>query len=233
MAFEFQEILNNVLALMQDNAQFLGSGQLKTAAQNALRQVDKDIPRTLVFDIAGDATQDYKLPATFIRGFSLIKSVESPAGENPPRFRRREDDWFVYEDPTKAAGETLRLRFKLITPIATETIRVIITSPHVVNETSSTLDPDSFQAVVYKTLVYTFRSLAAFFTQSINPAIAVDSVDYAGRAQAFLFLAERYEKSYRQIFGLGERATAAFALSEADIIFSHGEDMIFHPKLER
>ena len=233
MAFEFPEILNSVLALMQDNAQFLGSDQMEVAVQNALRQIDKDNPRTLVIDIDGDATQDYKLPASFVRGFSLIKTVESPAGQNPPVLRRREDDWFVYEDPSKVAGEQLRLRFRVITPSATETIRVVLTSPHVVDQDNSTLDPTSFEGVVYKTLVYVFRSLAAFFTQSTNPAIAVDSVDYAGRAQAFLFLAERYEKSYKQILGIGERTSAAFALAEADIIFSHGEDMIFHPKSER
>lgn len=233
MALEFAEIFDNVLALMQDNAQFISSGQIELAIKNALRQIDKDIPRTLVFDINGDGTQDYKLPVTFVRSVSLLKDVETPAGQNPPILRRRDDDWFVYEDPSKPAGEQLRLRFRLSAPSATEVIRIRFTSPHIVDQDTSTLDQTSFQAVIYKTLVYAFRSLAAFFTQSTNPAIAIDAVDYAGRAQAFLFLAERYDKSYKQILGIGEKVSAAFATHEADIVFSHGEDMIFHPKLER
>ena len=91
----------------------------------------------------------------------------------------------------------------------------------------------SIKALKGKGVVYAFRSLAAFFNQANNPAIAVDAVEYAGRAQAFLFLAERYDKSYREILGIGEKVPAAFATHEADIIFSHGEDMIFHPKSER
>lgn len=234
MAFDLATVRSEIQALLQDDANFLSPDERDRAVDGALRQVNHDRPRRLVFDIAGDGTQDYDLGSDFQKAFSLIKSVEHPAGENPPVFRREEDDWIPYEDPSKPAGQQLRLRFKTITPTATETIRVTLSTPYVLTTQTTTIDSQSiFQAIIYKTMVTLFRALAARFAETADPTIAADAVDYGGRSQNFLFLAERYETNYKGVIGIGEDTKAAFALMEVDIVFDHGEDFLMHSARSR
>jgi hypothetical protein len=220
--------------ILQDDATFLTAAEIDDAITMAVEQVNHDRPRRLVFDIAGDGTQDYKLPSDFQKAFSVPESVEHPAGENPPVFRIRDDDWFIYEDPSQVAGEQLRLRFKGTTPTATETIRVTITTPYALTVSTSTFDSQTiFLALIYKSAVLAFRAIAAKFAQSADPTIDADSVDYGGRSQNYLFLAERYETNYKGVIGLGEDTKAAFSLQEVDLVFDHGEDFLMHPARSR
>ena len=112
-------------------------------------------------------------------------------------------------------------------------IRVIITTPHTVTDISNTLSQDDFMAIIYKTLVFLFRSLAARFAQTTESTIGADAVDYGGRTQNYLFMSERYETQYKQIVGIGGKIAFAQAFAETDIVFSHGEDLLFHPKRSR
>lgn len=324
MSFNFPDIRNDVNALLRDDALLVTLVEKDRAINGAIRQLNHDKPLTLVKDIPGDNTQDYALPSEFTKGFSDLEEVETPAGQNPPVFRNRDDDWRLYEDPTKPVGEQQRLRFLSLTPSATniltaldvdtilfqsgntirytfnttpdlsgvsvgnallvtgatkssnngnffvslvdngsdfievtnpgrsdntddeasdspavadaktvDIIRVTFKSTNTVTNTSSTLNQDTFQAIIYKALVFLFRSLAARFNESNDPSILADSVDLGAKAQGYLFLAERYENSYNQITGLKEKVKAGQAMAEADIVFAHGEDFLFHPARSR
>ncbi len=234
MAFTLDDVRTSMLGLMQDDARFLTADEITQHIIRSVRQVNHDFPLHVVKDITGDNTQDYQLPSEFVKGFSDILTVEHPAGENPPVFRERTDNWFIYEDPTQAVGETLRLRFKETTPTATEVIRVVLTSPHDITATPSTVEDErTFLGIVYKGCVFAFRALAARFSQTSNPTIDANTVDYAGRSQNFLFLAERWEGNYKAIIGLGQSTKAAQALGELDIVFPSGEDFLFHPMKKR
>lgn len=326
MSFNFPDIRNDVNALLKDDALLITSVEKDRAINGAIRQLNHDKSLSIVRDIAGDGTQDYRLPSDFTKGFSDIQEVEVPAGENPPRLRHRDDDWRLYEDPTKTTGEQQRLRFFSVTPsgaaitaatdmdvdtisfqsgntirytfngtpdlsgvsigdallVVTATtavnngnffitavndgsnfvdvtnfdrssntddeatdspavgtakvvdiIRVTYKSINTVTESTSTLNQDTFQAIIYKSLVFLFRALAARFTESTDPSILIDSVDLGAKAQGYLFLAERYEKSYNQITGLDQKVKASQAMAEADIVFAHGEDFLFHPRRSR
>lgn len=325
MPFNTQDIFDEVFRLAHDDAQLIETKDMFSFIDNAVRQLNHDSPLRIAVDIAGDGTTDYALPVIFQKGFSRVRTVEMPAGENPPVFTRKDDDWFIYEDPTKASGSKQRLRFKLSTPgilstllssldvdtitfqsgntieyafngspdlstvsvgdalvVATATnssnngtfivlavddsadtvdvlnldredntddeatdspavgtlqdvelIRVLVTTPHTVTSTSNTLSQDDFMAVIYKTLVFIFRSLAARFAQTTESTIGADAVDYGGRTQNYLFLAERYETQYKQMTGLGGKIKFAQAFAETDIVFSHGEDFLYHPKRRR
>lgn len=229
MAFTTKDIRKRVKALLQDDAKFITFSEREEAITQAIEQVNHDKPLELIADIAGDGTQDYALPTTFKKQFSDLKIVETPTGNNPPTIFDRDDDWFLYEDPTLAPN-VLRLRFRTVTPKTGETIRITFTSLYTVTLTTSDLNPTTFLAVVYKSLVHLFRALGARFAQTTDPTIDADAVDYGGRSQNFLLLAERAETSYKQVIGFGdEQVTAAQALGEADVIFSHGEDFLFHP----
>ena len=325
MPFNTGNIFDEVSRLAQDDARLIETKEMFSFIDNAVRQLNHDDPLRIAIDIAGDATTDYALPVTFQKGFSRVKRVEMPAGENPPVLLKKDDDWFIYEDPTKASGLKQRLRFKLSTPgvlstllsnldvdiiafqsgniirytfngspdlssvsvgdaliVTTSTntsndgsfivvtvndssdfvevinldrsdntddeatdspsvgtlkdvqlIRVIITTPHTVTDISNTLSQDDFMAIIYKTLVFLFRSLAARFAQTTESTIGADAVDYGGRTQNYLFMSERYETQYKQIVGIGGKIAFAQAFAETDIVFSHGEDLLFHPKRSR
>jgi len=233
MAFEKPEIRDSIRSYLQDDGKFLGAAEIDIAISDAIRQFNHDKSLIIVKDITGDGTQDYDLPDDFKKGFSDIISVEHPADENPPVLRQRDDDWFVYEDPTKSSTAQLRLRFKESTPTSSETIRVTMMTTHTVNETSSTLNQSDFMGVVYKTLNLLFLSLSARFSQAVESTITADGVDRQGQVQNFLFMAERFETRYRQISGAGDGVKAAQALGEIDIRFSHGEDFIWHPTRTR
>jgi hypothetical protein len=247
-----------------------------------------------------------------------------PAGENPPVFLRKNDDWFDYEDPTKSP--VFRLRFKLSTPTTTavgtltsldvdtitwqsgntirytfngtpdlsgvstfdvlvvtsatnavndgtffitaindgsdyvdvtnpdrtnadddeasdspavgaindvQIIRVRASNPHTVTETTSTVNETEFNALVFAVACEIYRSLAARFAQTQDATLEADAVDYAGRSQNYLFLGERCNNAYKNALGLDANARPAQSLREADVRFTNGEDLIFHPSIKR
>ncbi len=324
MAFELGEIREHVASLLKDGAGFTTQPEQSIAIDTAIRHLNRDKPLQIIRDIAGDGTQDYALPSDFVRNFSDNLKVETPAGENPPRFREEDDDWFIYEDPTQSASVQLRLRFKLSQPSSSdlltsldvdtivfqannvvrytfngspdlstiirgntltivtatnssnngnfdvnavndgsdfvdvinpdrfdatddeatdspavgtlrdaELIRLTLNTEHTVTETISTLSPNDFLGVVYRALNELFSSLAAQFTQSTDPTIPGVTTDFGARGLNYRDLANDYIKKYRQIVGLDGMVRAAQAASEADLVFSHGEDFFWRSRRER
>ncbi len=232
--FTLDKIQTRVRARIQDDAGFGTPLEVSEHIDTGVLQVNKDAPLRKVIDIAGDGSQDYKLPSTFQRGYQDVVEVEAPAGENPPLFRARDDEWFLYEDPTKPVGEQFRLRFRSLTPKIGDIVRVTISGPHTVTDDDSTLDPNQFLGVVYFASAEVFKSLAARFGQSTDSTIAADAVDYAGKTQGFLFQAEQSMRRYKEIIGLGEGTTKpAQALGEFDMIHATGEDMLFRDHRRR
>ena len=214
-------------ALKQGSADFVTPGEITLHLTNALIQVNQDRPFEIVFDITGDGTQNYGLPSDFEKGFSIMESVEYPEGQVRPVMRREGDDWFEYEDPS--LSPELRLRFLTLTPSATETIRIRYTTSYILTTSTTNLDQIAYLALIYKTMVFILNALGSRFTQSTDATILADSVNYGANGQNFLFLGAEYQKQYRQIVGISRNITAAGAFAEADIVFSHGEDLIWHP----
>lgn len=234
MAFDLETIRKKVKARTQDDAEFISVDEVEQIIQSSLDEVSLDVPLELVKDIAGDGTQNYKLPTEFEDHYSRMLTVEYPAGQTPPIFREKDDDWFVYKDPTQSVGEELRLRFKGSTPSSTEIIRTVFTTPYTLTSAATTLTRRSSLALEYKTLNQIYRALAAHFAQTSNPTIDADAVDYAGRSQNYLFLAERSLNTYKKIAGLmASQVKPSQSLKDIDIIFSHGEDFLFHPARTR
>lgn len=229
VAFTFTQVRVQAVAKLQDDAGFLQPAELDEMIRDAVRQTSHDRKRFFVTDIAGDGTRDYALPAEFVKRFSEVIQVETPAGEDFPVFRDKEDDWFIYEDPSKSAGFQLRLRFRETTTKVGDDIRVTIATNWTLEPTSDVDDQDTFLAIIYKTLNYAFRAIGAKFAQSTDPSIQADAVDYGGRTQNYLFLAERYQTEYRAVVGLSGEVKAAAVLGDVDVIFAHGEDFLHHP----
>lgn len=232
MALDLTTVRSSIdAALKQGNADFATPAEIKLHIDNSILQINQDRPFVKVADITGDGTRDYGLPTDFEKGFSLIESVEFPADEDRPRFRRESDDWIEYENPN--LSPTLRLRFFTLTPLSTEKIRLTYTTSYTLTTSTTNLDQIAFLAVIYKSLVFIFNSLGSRFTQSNDPTILADAVNYGAAGQNFIFLATEYNKLYKQVIGINKDITAAGAFAETDVVFSHGEDLLWHPRRTR
>lgn len=122
MVFKLADAQAAVALLVKDTAPFLKPGDDESAINLAMRQLNRDQPLNDVSDIPGDGSNDYRLPAAFIKGISNVSNVEMPAGETPIRLRPRNDDWFLYEDPTFATAQRQRLRFNQSQPSASNVV---------------------------------------------------------------------------------------------------------------
>lgn len=240
MAFELADIQRAVNAKLKDEGGFLTPNDVDECILSALNILNVDNPDRKPVDIAGDDSRNYALPVAFVRGHSIIKRVEfidsSKDDDDPPVFLRKGDDWFPYEDPTKDATPVnlqLRLRLKLTTPATGDTLRLTLTTPWVLLPSSTITTNTEAQALSAKALELSFESLAARFTQTTDPTIDADAVDYGGAPDRFLLLARDWRNIYRHLTGLDNSVKAAMAITEIDLRLSTGEQMIWHDELRR
>ncbi len=233
MTFTRDDARKEVQAQVQEDADFITPDEVNRFIASGLRHLNRDRPLTKVADITGDDTKTYDLaPTGFTKGLSKITNVEFPAGEDPPINRVEDDDWREYEDPSKPAGQQIRLLFITVTPTTTETIRITFQSPWTLDKTDasqSDLDETAFGALVHKATALLLRSLSNRFAQTTDPTIAADAVDYAGRSSLFAFNAAEHERMYKEMTGLSEDVPASQAMAESDIKFVSGEGMFWHP----
>ncbi|KKN50893.1 hypothetical protein LCGC14_0628130 [marine sediment metagenome] len=230
MPFTTENLRDEVKSLVQDDAKFITDKEVDTQGVIALRMLNLDRPRRVPKDITGDNTSSYDIESLgFVKQYSDVKTVEYPAGETPPVMRRRDDIWFIYEDPSKPSGQQLRLRFFTLEPNTTETIRVTFTVPFVIADLADT----GFNALVFKNASLVLAALGSRFAQTTDSSIDADAVDYAGRSNNFIFLSEKYEKDYKRMAGLSDTTKAAQAIGENDIIYPTGDDLFWHPRNTR
>lgn len=81
--------LETAKRLLKDDLEY------QDAIENSLRELDRDNPYVVTEDIAGAGEHDYELPSRWVNDYSVIKSVEFPAGSQQPELIEGED-WGIY-----------------------------------------------------------------------------------------------------------------------------------------
>ena len=239
MSFYLEDIRAQVAALIQDDKPFLIFQERELFIGDAIRQYNWDKPYQIVKDIAATGVQDYALPTDYQKGFSDILSVEAPAGEPSPFYIDKDDDWYIYEDPTKSSGSQLRLKFRITTPVSGTVIRIILETPHTITLSTdpapiSTLSQNDFMAVNYLSACLCLTSMANKFNQTLNSTLGADTVDYGARAQNYLFNADKFRNLYKTMAGTeGENITAGQSQTRVHVKFPYGQDLLFHPARTR
>lgn len=238
MAFELADIQRAVNAKLQDKGSFLTPDEVDECILSALNILNVDAPNQIPVDIAGaDGVKNYAIGTDFVKGYSSPRKLEqilsTDTDEDDPRFLRKTDDWFIYEDPTKAAGLQMRLRLKRTQPSTGDTLRLTLTTPFVLLPTSTIETVRDGQALSAKALQLCFEALAARFSQTTDPTIDADAVDYGGAPDRFLLLARDWRNIYNHLAGLDENIKAAFALKEVDLLLSTGEKTMWHEETRR
>jgi hypothetical protein len=238
MSFELADIQRAVNAKLKDEGQFLTPSDVDECILSALNILNVDAPNMIPVDIAGvDGSKNYAIGTSFVKGYSAPRKLEfieaATTDDDVPLFLRKTDDWFIYEDPTKAVGAQMRLRLKVTQPSTGDTLRLTLTTPFVLLPASTIENQRDGQALSAKALQLCFEALAARFTQTTDPTIDADAVDYGGAPDRFLLLARDWRNIYNHLAGLDENIKAAMALKEIDLRLSTGERTLWHDETRR
>lgn len=228
MSYSNVEFRAKVSEIIRDDADKLGTPERDNFIQEAVRIYSRHRPLEIVKDITGDGTYDYSIATnltSWVKGFSIIKSIEYPADERDPSYLE-EDDFIVYE---KEDGQYIR--FLSDTPVATEEFRVIYTALHVLSDTQNTIPESDQDAVCNLAASLCSGALASAYAQTSDSTITADSVDHRSKSQEFTSRAKMQKQNYMNHLGLKEGDVApASAVKELDVNYPWGEDRLTHPK---
>src|SRR4030042_225217 len=95
MVYKYTDYKNKVSEILQDKAEKLLSTERDHYLQEAVGTYSKHRPREIIEDITGDGTYDYSIAThliSWIKGSSVIKSIEYPANQRVPEYLEEGDD---------------------------------------------------------------------------------------------------------------------------------------------
>ena len=211
---------------LQDKADTLSVNDIQDIIINTLEPFSKDLPRKIVGDIDGDGSFDYTPPTGFLDGFSVIDSIEYPAGERIP-VKMLFEDWTIYDD-----GVNKKIRFLVATPATGETARVTYTIPYakatIVNIPSNHID-----AFINLVAFHCLMAIAVRFGFSQTPTIAADSVDYQSKGGIFAKRAREFKKTYEEFVGKSGGVKPASLTFDWDRSPTWGGDHMTHSQRYR
>jgi hypothetical protein len=235
MAHQLDQFKAQRDAVLGDTAGKLPAGRRDVLLTQAiLQRYSKDRPRELATDIAGNGTSLLALPSsggdTFEVGFSSVRQIEFPIGSVPPDILL-DEDWRLYRDPA-----TLKIMILSTTPSASDSLRVTWTARH--NKDGSTVPDADFEAVCDYSVALCYAALAELYTQTGDPSMQADVVNYRSKNQEYLSLAKAAEKRYFNHLGIepsadGAETGAAIAAGSLHETMGWGGDRLTHPRSNR
>lgn len=216
--------------LVKDEASALASGEIDNAILAAVKRYSRHKPHSLVHEFQGDGGYDYSLPEDWVQGFSRITQVEYPYDEQRPNIIPKED-WTIFLKFVNST-QTHVLRFLAIKPAAANSIRVLYTIPHVINDSASTVFDIDSEAVCCLAASYCCGALSRKYSQTSDPTIAADVVNYAAKASSYASRAKELFNSYLDQLGLAE-TPASGGIKEFDTGFVWDAEYLTHKSWHR
>ena len=230
--------------LLQDQAAFLSTAtdqEMDAAIRAAREQYSHDLPRVLVADIAGDGTTyDLTLPSGFVAGFSIVRSLEYPAGERIPTMLPS-DEWTMYQTDSATV-----IRLGTVTPASGSEVRVSYTAMHAIADLDETINPTPppatiahattipahhVEAFCYLIVAKALQMLSARFLHEQEDAIDVDAVERGGKSDQARRLAGTMLGIYRDTLGLGRGVRPGVVMVDLSTSFaSSGLDRMTHSR---
>ncbi|MBA7704472.1 hypothetical protein ES703_113282 [subsurface metagenome] len=216
--------------LVKDGATDLASGEVDNAILAAVKRYSRHKPQSLVHEFQGNGGYDYDLPSGWIKNFSRITQVEYPYAQQRPNVIPQEE-WTLFLKLVDST-QTLVLRFLAISPVAGEYVRITYTTPHQVDDSSSTVFDNDFDAVCSLATAYCCGALSRKYSQTSDPTIAADVVNYAAKASSYASRAKELFQAYLDQLGLTE-VPASVGTKEFDTGFVWGEEYLSHKSWHR
>lgn len=227
----YAQFKDKVDQTVKDTASKLTSDERDNWIQEAVKIYSKHRPRVVVKDITGDGTYDYSIStslASWIKGFSIIKSIEYPADERDPSYLE-DDEYAVYE---KEAGQYLRLFADM--PSAIEKIRVAYTALHILSESQDTVPAIDEDAICNLAASLCSQALASVYAATSDSTIGADSVNYRTKSQEYSSRAREQKKIYLEHLGIKEGEVApSSAVTDMSMNYPGGGDRLTHPRRDR
>lgn len=185
---------------------------LDAVAEHALQR-----PRRVVYKFAGDGTDEYDLPATWIDGQSILDPVRG-VRRVPGKDYNRPADYATeaeYALDRKSDG-TPQLRLAW-TPTAADDVVLEFSSPHVVDDSGSTIEPQHDVAIgdLTAALVLESKALALADVSIESNDVDLSLGDVSGRGGLLERAAARLRRSYGVGVGLIPPAGAEAATDAA------------------
>lgn len=218
--------------LLKDNAGKLEKSDIDAAIDEAVNiRFASDRPREIVSDLAGNATNDIGVPEGWQDGFSSVRSIELPIG-NVPESLVDASDFRIYRSPSG-----LYIRLLATAPQESDSLRVTWTQRH----TPDTVPDGDFEAVCAYAAALCFETMAASYIQTVDNAIAGDTVNYRTKGQECLGVAKSFRKRYFDHIGIGEGNAAGAAAAQPPAMatgnmheeLQPGFDRLLHNKYSR
>jgi hypothetical protein len=216
-------------ALLQDDSNILSQPEKDIALQMAVKYYSRVRPREVVSDLAGNDGFDYDLPSTWNDGFSFLKQVEYPAGEQQPVYLHKEDVT-LYRN-----ASALKLRFLRDTPATGKTARVTFTALHTLTASSASIPSSDEDAVAALGAAYACEALSNHYAKTTEPTLQADVVDHRSKSQEFAGRAKRLRALFLSSLGIKDENEVAPASGTRDWFTdsSWGEDRLLHPRDRR
>ena len=202
--------------------------------QQIISEFSRDYPREIIYTIAGAGTYTYALPSTapeddefderYLPGFSSVKSVEYPEGEQDPVYISIEK-YFV-KKTTESSSE---LRFRSDSPAAGYNIEVIYTTRQGVRTSEDTTIPiDKLEAIACLSAAALCGNLATKFAETEDSSIRVDAVEYQNKTDLWRSLQKDFYKRYKDQIPRNNKTTSAICNWDTTFAGS-GADYLTHP----
>jgi hypothetical protein len=196
--------------------------------QEAVKIYSRHRPREVVKDITGDGTYNYSISTnltSWVEDFSIIKSIEYPAGQRNPVYLD-EDDYAILRTESG-----LFIRFFVDTPSASDTIRVTYTALHILSDSQNTIPQIDEDAVCNLAASLCSGALASYYAQTSDPTIGADSVNYRTKSQEYSARAKEQKKIYMDHLGLKDGDVAPASVRKVvDVTYPGGIDRLTHPR---
>lgn len=200
-------LLDLIIAKVKDDSGRLTvADDYQPALAAALETYGSHRPLELVRDLTGSGGHDLSLPEEWLPEVSRPLRVEYPI-ELVPASILAGASWTIYQGP---AGEVLRLLDH--TPSAEESVRLAFTVPR----TEATVKAGDLDAVASLAASGCCEVLANLFTQTSDPTIAADVVNYRTKSGEFTRRAGRLADIYHQRLGVDPKGTAPAAMVTAE-----------------
>lgn len=180
--------------------QLLTNDEILAFLDASERRYSIDRPRTLTEDVDADGTMLSPMPDSWETGYSSIRSIEFPTGEQPPTYiDERRVRVYLQTDGVES------LMWLADQPANNETFRVNFSaSSGMAPAAADTTVPDKdFYALCDLTASLCADAIAGKYAQSSDPILNSEVTSYRSKPQEWRDIAKRYESRYRDALGLG------------------------------
>ena len=230
MSVSYNDGLAQARLFLREDAQRLKANDWLLIAEQARQHLSRDKPREVIADITGNATKTYTLgsgsTALWVVRFSKIRTVEYPTGSDPIS-TLQSGQWFLY----RSATDTEQLKFVDDSPAASQTFRILFSTRHAFDPTTSSIDDDDKSIIALLLAHYGALALISDFLKPNRSNLPNDSVDFSQKAADMTTLAKELLEKYMSLVSGKSAEVKSYAtlVKDFDMISSQGEDYILNP----